>query len=408
MRPCSTCVLSLLVLAGTALADPVVPGATVTLLGTLPAGYRPYSIDVGEDPTGPDGGRWLYFGCDNNIVTGVPLVRMSLGTGATGDAATAGAQHVYSTAVYDADGILVDFTGTFTGEVGSVIVACSNPNDGAGQLWKINPAAGDAGGGQSTVRQYVSPLMSINNCDTMTVDGQGRLYIDVPTYHQIDRMVGLPVNNGGTFETFATLSTTAGTIVYDGQGRIWCSGGDGVIRRIPIEGTLPHTEADALQVNVGTGIENGLAWTHATPQSGGGAWGGGVLVVRRGTGNGELVRLRSNTVAQDLLGTGMGDVYGMTVDLDGVLYAADYSSGQVWKIVRNNRLGCGPGDIGGTGGVPTPDGQLSNDDFIVFIDFFFSHDARADRGGTGGVPLADGAWDNNDFVVFIDDFFAGC
>jgi hypothetical protein len=69
---------------------------------------------------------------------------------------------------------------------------------------------------------------------------------------------------------------------------------------------------------------------------------------------------------------------------------------------------CGPADIGGTGGVAGFDGRLDNNDFVVFIDWFFAHDARADRGSTGGVPGSDGAWDNNDFVVFIDQFFGGC
>ena len=69
---------------------------------------------------------------------------------------------------------------------------------------------------------------------------------------------------------------------------------------------------------------------------------------------------------------------------------------------------CGPADIGGTGGLPDEDGLLNNNDFIVFIDWFFAADARADRGATGGVPGADGAFDNNDFVVYIDQFFAGC
>ncbi len=67
-----------------------------------------------------------------------------------------------------------------------------------------------------------------------------------------------------------------------------------------------------------------------------------------------------------------------------------------------------PADIGTTGGVPGGDGTLDNNDFIVFIDYFFNSDPRADRGTTGGVPGSDGQFDNNDFIVFIDQFFAGC
>jgi hypothetical protein len=91
-----------------------------------------------------------------------------------------------------------------------------------------------------------------------------------------------------------------------------------------------------------------------------------------------------------------------------VLYAADYSSGLVWRITRATRLGCGSGDVGGPGGFPLPDGALDNNDFIAFITYFFANNPVADRGKAGGLHGSDGAWDNNDFIVFIDDFFSGC
>jgi hypothetical protein len=65
-------------------------------------------------------------------------------------------------------------------------------------------------------------------------------------------------------------------------------------------------------------------------------------------------------------------------------------------------------DLGGQGGVPGPDGVLNNNDFVVFIDYFFTQDARADVGSQGGVAGFDGQFNNNDFIVFIDLFFAGC
>ncbi|MDP1660533.1 MAG: GC-type dockerin domain-anchored protein, partial [Phycisphaerales bacterium] len=67
-----------------------------------------------------------------------------------------------------------------------------------------------------------------------------------------------------------------------------------------------------------------------------------------------------------------------------------------------------PADIGVQGGVPGQDGVLDNNDFVIFIDYFFSQNPLADRGVQGGVPGSDGIWDNNDFIVFIDQFFAGC
>jgi hypothetical protein len=71
----------------------------------------------------------------------------------------------------------------------------------------------------------------------------------------------------------------------------------------------------------------------------------------------------------------------------------------------NTGPACGAADVGGVGGVAGADNHLDNNDFVVFIDFFFNHNPIADQGSTGGAPGADGAWDNNDFVVFIDNFF---
>ncbi|HZW05938.1 MAG TPA: GC-type dockerin domain-anchored protein, partial [Phycisphaerales bacterium] len=72
-----------------------------------------------------------------------------------------------------------------------------------------------------------------------------------------------------------------------------------------------------------------------------------------------------------------------------------------------NPAGC-LADMGSVGGVPGADGQLNNNDFVVFVDYFFVGDPRADVGVTGGVPGADGSFNNNDFVVYVDAFFAGC
>ncbi|MFT3683472.1 MAG: GC-type dockerin domain-anchored protein [Phycisphaerales bacterium] len=69
---------------------------------------------------------------------------------------------------------------------------------------------------------------------------------------------------------------------------------------------------------------------------------------------------------------------------------------------------CGIADIAGPGAGGGPDGELNNNDFIVFIDRFFAGDLRADYGKVGGVLGFDDRLDNNDFVAFIGQFFAGC
>jgi hypothetical protein len=65
-------------------------------------------------------------------------------------------------------------------------------------------------------------------------------------------------------------------------------------------------------------------------------------------------------------------------------------------------------DIGKQGGVPGFDGVLDNNDFIAFINAYFSSNLRADFGTTAGQPGSDGLLNNNDFIAFITAFFAGC
>jgi hypothetical protein len=67
-----------------------------------------------------------------------------------------------------------------------------------------------------------------------------------------------------------------------------------------------------------------------------------------------------------------------------------------------------PADLGHAGGFAGPDGQLDNNDFIIFINYFFTNNVLADIGRAGGVEGADLQFDNNDFIVFINRFFAGC
>ncbi len=69
---------------------------------------------------------------------------------------------------------------------------------------------------------------------------------------------------------------------------------------------------------------------------------------------------------------------------------------------------CGTADIGSAAGLPGPDGSLDNNDFIAFIDFFFSASGAADYGAAGGMNVPDGQLDNNDFIAFINRFFDGC
>jgi hypothetical protein len=93
---------------------------------------------------------------------------------------------------------------------------------------------------------------------------------------------------------------------------------------------------------------------------------------------------------------GNGDLNG-----DGVVNAADLA-------IYDANAACGPSDVAGPGQVIGADGQLTADDIIVFIGWFFASDARADVAGAGQTAGADGQFTADDIILFINRFFAGC
>jgi uncharacterized membrane protein len=100
------------------------------------------------------------------------------------------------------------------------------------------------------------------------------------------------------------------------------------------------------------------------------------------------------------------------ISRDGTVIGGNYDTGagtpgETYVIVLPDAPSC-PADLGGEGGSTTPDGVLDNNDFIVFIQYFFDQNSAADLGAEGGAQGADGNFDNNDFIVFIQLFFAGC
>jgi hypothetical protein len=75
---------------------------------------------------------------------------------------------------------------------------------------------------------------------------------------------------------------------------------------------------------------------------------------------------------------------------------------------RTGGLSCGPADIAGAGQAVGADGQLTADDIIVFIGWFFAADVRADIATSGQTPTPDGQFTADDIILFINRFFAGC
>jgi hypothetical protein len=111
---------------------------------------------------------------------------------------------------------------------------------------------------------------------------------------------------------------------------------------------------------------------------------------------------------------GAHDTQSLPLASDGyiVMFSAvrETPASSVQSVVVRVRLDglCSAADVGRRGGVAGMDDTLDNNDFIVFINWFFAADLRADLGSSGGEWGADGMLDNNDFIAFIGAFFAGC
>lgn len=95
---------------------------------------------------------------------------------------------------------------------------------------------------------------------------------------------------------------------------------------------------------------------------------------------------------------------------EGAALVRGNSQSIVQQVLNGSLVICGcAADVGRVGGAKGRDGLLDNNDFVVFIDTFFSRDGViADVGSEGGAAGGDGLFDNNDFIVFIDSFFSGC
>jgi hypothetical protein len=68
---------------------------------------------------------------------------------------------------------------------------------------------------------------------------------------------------------------------------------------------------------------------------------------------------------------------------------------------------CTAADIAGPGN-SEPDGALTADDLIRFVNWFFDSDLRADIAGTGQSPSPDAQFTSDDLIAFVNTFFTGC
>jgi hypothetical protein len=70
--------------------------------------------------------------------------------------------------------------------------------------------------------------------------------------------------------------------------------------------------------------------------------------------------------------------------------------------------GCGPSDVAGANQNVGADGQLTADDIIVFLGWYFASDTRADVAGANQSTTPDGQFTADDIIVFLGRYFAGC
>jgi probable HAF family extracellular repeat protein len=89
--------------------------------------------------------------------------------------------------------------------------------------------------------------------------------------------------------------------------------------------------------------------------------------------------------------TGVGDLNGVP---------------RAW-LVRGVRT-CSASDVAGPNQGASPDGQLSADDIIVFLAFYFTGDPRGDVAGLNQSSVPDGAFTADDIIVFLSRYFQGC
>jgi len=90
--------------------------------------------------------------------------------------------------------------------------------------------------------------------------------------------------------------------------------------------------------------------------------------------------------------------------LDGVINLTDY---QLYHTCWLQTVACFA-DIAGAGQGTIPDGELTADDLIVFLNNYFNGNLRVDVAGPGQSQTPDGQLTADDIIVFNNYFFLGC
>ena len=79
-----------------------------------------------------------------------------------------------------------------------------------------------------------------------------------------------------------------------------------------------------------------------------------------------------------------------------------------FRLASGEGLSCSIADVAGANQSTIPDGQLTADDIIVFLGWYFASDPRADIGGPNQSPKSDGELTADDIIIFLNAYFRGC
>lgn len=301
MRALTVLLLGLIAgsLAGVALAEPLVPGFTVSTYAIVTD-----PIGLSFDPSGT-----LFVGRDSSGSTGgsddaVRIHRVGPG----------GAPVVeYGTApIPDPDAVLFDATGRIAGTPGSVLVA-GDAGPG-GQVVAILP--------DQSLRTIFGPTAAFRNPNNMVFDATGRLLIADPgqAYGATAQVLA---SAGGFPATLFTLPSDPFYIALDPGGRIFTSARDGTIRVHAADGSLVN---GAFATGLGGGP---VAFGK------GGAFGTDLYAVNAGNGN--LVRFDSAGNAT-VVGTGFESAADLAFGADGALHVSLFAGDRIVRIAAAGRF----------------------------------------------------------------------
>jgi hypothetical protein len=276
-------------LAGSAVAQPVVKEATTTLYATVPDPMEmSFSSDgalfVGRDASGSGGSSSEAVKIHRVAPGGSPVTEF-------GDLA-----------ISDPDALIVDVKGAVSGTPDCVLVGGVHTNGSTGKIVKILP--------NGAVTPWIGPDTSVLNPGGFTFDDTGRLLI-------ADMGNGKVLATTGETPSPLLSFAFAQNVAVDSLNRIVVgSAGDPWLRLYTSDGEL--SSSNLALVKLSSPLARGP----------GSAWGTDVYAI---SPNGALMRISpSGTSSQ--VGTGFASVTSMCFGPDGALYAGVFAADCIWRI----------------------------------------------------------------------------